>query len=251
MPVDCFCHACSPHPAQAGVRAADSRAARGSCCSDGRVARRWQVDPDRPDRAAIRAAGELLSRGGVIIYPTETYYGLGVRPELPAAVERVFQIKGRAFSKPIPLIASDLEVVLRIVATWPPMAAKLAKAFWPGPLTFVLVAAPFLLPQLHAHTGKIGIRISSHPVARALAEAGGGLLTATSANESGRPPCRALSEMPEALPARVDVLLDAGTLGTGTGDLPSTIVDLTSAVPRLVRPGCIPWEIVEGVLRGE
>ena len=85
----------------------------------------------------------------------------------------------------------------------------------------------------------------------ALAEAGGGLLTATSANESGQPPCRALSEMPEALPAKVDVLLDAGILGTGTGDLPSTIVDLTSALPRLVRPGCIPWEIVEGVLRGE
>jgi len=227
------------------------RAAVQGCHAGRRPAKSWQVDPQRPDQHASDAAGVLLSQGGIVVYPTETYYGLGGHPGLLSAIERIYAIKGRAAVKPLPLIAADLEAVYRAVAEWRPVASELANVFWPGPLTRILNAAPSLLPLLHAHTGKVAVRISSHPVARALARAIGGLLTATSANQSGQRACRTVSEMPEELVARVDGFLAAGTLGEGARDLPSPIIDLSTAVPRLVRPGCIAWERVEEVLSAE
>lgn len=229
----------------------DSRVEPEPSSSGRRVTQRWQVHPQRPEAPTINCAGALLTRGGVVIYPTETYYGLGGNPGLLATVERIYRIKGRAYSKPLPLIGSDLEAVFRAVAEWPLVAERLAEAFWPGPLTLILGAAPSLLPLVHAHTGKVAVRISSHPVAQALARAVGGLLTATSANQSGQRPCRTPAEMPATLLAQVDALLDAGTVGVGTASQPSTIVDLSTTVPGLVRPGCISWERVEQVLSGE
>jgi L-threonylcarbamoyladenylate synthase len=211
----------------------------------------WQVDPQHPATPLIRCAGELLSHGGVIIYPTETYYGLGGNPRLLAAIERIYGIKGREFSKPLPLIASNREAVYRVVADWPLVAERLAEAFWPGPLTLILRAASSVLPLLHAQTGKVAVRISSHPVAQALAAAIGGVLTATSANQSGQPAYRTPTEMPEELLAQVDGLVDAGLSGVGSTDLPSTIVDVSTATPRLVRPGCISWERLERVMNDE
>ena len=213
-----------------------------------RKTRIWQVDPECPDAPTIRCVGELLSRGGVVIYPTETYYGLGGNPGLSAALERIYRIKGRAFNKPLPLIAADREAVYRAVAEWPPVAERLAEAFWPGPLTLILRAASSVLALLHAQTGKVAVRISSHPVAQALAGEIGGLVTATSANESGQQACRTPTEIPEELLAQVDGLIDAGPSGLEGADLPSTILDVSAAVPLLVRPGCIPWERLEEVM---
>ena len=249
LPCSCISDSSSP-PRLSGAGGAELRVAAQSCRAGRRPAKTWQIDPQRPDQHVIDAAGELLSQGGVVVYPTETYYGLGGHPELLSAIERIYTIKGRAAVKPLPLIAADLEAVYRAVADWRPVAKKLAEVFWPGPLTLILNAAPSLVPLLHAHTGKVAVRISSHPVAQALARAIGGLLTATSANQSGQRACRTVSEMPEDLLVQVDGLLEAGTLGEGTIDLPSTIIDLSTAVPRLVRPGCIAWERVEEVLSG-
>ena len=252
MPVDafpCFClsrPSCPPPLSEED--GAVLRAEAEPCYAGSRAIKGRQVDPQHPDERVIHSAGELLARGGVVIYPTETYYGLGGHPGLLSAIERIYKIKGRAFTKPLPLIASDLEAVFRAAAEWPPVARRLAEVFWPGPLTLILDAASSLLPLLHAHSGKVAVRISSHPVAQALARAIGGLLTATSANQSGQRACRTPVEIPEELLVHVDGFLDAGTLGAGSVGLPSTIVDLSAAVPRLVRPGCIPWERVEEVL---
>ncbi|MFP5212072.1 MAG: L-threonylcarbamoyladenylate synthase, partial [Acidobacteriota bacterium] len=147
----------------------------------------WMVDPHAPQPEIIRLAASAVLAEGVIIYPTETLYGLGANPLSEEAVKKVYRVKGRDFDKPLPLIAANRAAALSAVARWTDLAEVLAESFWPGPLTLVLAASPRLPALIHAGTGKIGVRVSSHPVARVLAEASGGLITATSANESGQP----------------------------------------------------------------
>jgi L-threonylcarbamoyladenylate synthase len=181
----------------------------------------------------------------VIVYPTETFYGLGGRPDLEESVKRIYLIKGRDFKKPLPLIAADLDAVGRAVAQWPPVAEKLAQAFWPGPLTMVLPASPHLPQLLHAHTGKTAVRISSHAVAGALAASVGGLLIATSANIAGEPATSNPDRLPSTLLSKVDGMLHGGEL---PGVLPSTIVDVSVAPPRLLRAGRLHWREIENVI---
>jgi L-threonylcarbamoyladenylate synthase len=208
----------------------------------------WKVDPQRPEEASLRSACELLSRSGVIIYPTETSYGLGGNPKMAKVVERIYRIKGREFSKLFPLIASNLQAVHQAVAEWPEPAARLAQVFWPGPLTLILPAASQILPQIHGATGKIGIRISSHPVSQALAAGAGGLLIATSANRTHQRAFQTPSEIPGTFLSLVDGLVDAGPSPEDCRGLPSTIVDACTSPPRLTRAGCIPWERVLQVI---
>lgn len=194
----------------------------------------------------LEQAAAWVNRGGVILYPTETFYGLGGHPLMDQAVERIYRIKGRDTAKALPLIASNVAAVRRAVSNWPEVADRLAEAFWPGPLTILLPAAPSIPPPLHAGTGNLAIRVSSHPVAQALAERAGGLLIATSANRSGEPACRRVADLPRELIAEVDDVLDAGVL---PGGLPSTIVAITPSDLVLVRAGCISFEDVLGVGR--
>lgn len=193
-------------------------------------------------------AAALVSQGGVIIYPTETFYGLGGHPKMERAIERIYRIKGRDSGKPLPLIASDLDAVREAVSGWSDIAERLAAVFWPGPLTLLLPASSSFPPALHAGTGSVAIRISSHPMARTLAKRAGGVLIATSANRSGDPACRSVGEIPPEVTDLVDLVLDTGEL---PGGLPSTIVALTPFGPELVRSGCIPFEDVLGLGRVE
>jgi L-threonylcarbamoyladenylate synthase len=209
------------------------------------AARVCAVDPLHPDAAAIAWAASCITRGGLVVFPTETFYGLGGDPWHAAAVERIFVIKVRDLRKPLPLIAADDAAVRQIAANWPGVADLLARAFWPGPLTLVLAASPLLPPALHAHTGKIAVRVSSHAVARELAASVGGLLVATSANLSGHPPCRHPDELGGKLLSQVDRVLHAGPT---VGGQPSTLVDVTVHPPQLVRAGAIGWERIEAVL---
>jgi len=208
----------------------------------------WSVDARWPQAEIIALAASVIRSGGVVIYPTETFYGLGGDPRSDVAVEGVYRIKGRDFGKPLPLIAADKASLRKVVAKWPPAAERLAEIFWPGPLTLVLAAASLLPPRVHAHTGKIAVRISSHPVAHSLATAAGGLLISTSANASGQPPFSEPAEMSSGFLSHVDGMLDAGKL---SGTLPSTIVDVTGLAPRLLRSGCIPWESIQALFGGE
>jgi len=202
----------------------------------------WKIAPGKIPPGSISEGAALLAEGGVVVYPTETFYALGAIPFMEVAVDRIFSMKGRDSSKPLPLIASRRESVLIAVSYWSDAAEKLASLFWPGPLTLVLPASPKLSPLLHAGTGKVAVRISSHPVAALLAESAGGLLVSTSANRAGeKPPCHT-EEMDSNLLLSADGLIDSGEL---PGGLPSTIVDASASAPRLIRKGTIGWETIQ------
>lgn len=202
----------------------------------------WKGGVDSPDAEVIAAAASVLKRGGIVVYPTETFYGLGGNPALPDTVERIFRIKKRGPEKALPLIASGVPVVREWVDEFPAVAEKLATVFWPGPLTLILPAARRLPPRVHASTGKLAVRVSSHPIARELAAALGGLIISTSANFTDHPACRTPGEIPIDFARQVDGLIDAGGL---PGNLPSTIVDVTGGAPLLVREGHIPFADIE------
>ncbi|MFZ2448229.1 MAG: L-threonylcarbamoyladenylate synthase [Syntrophobacteraceae bacterium] len=205
----------------------------------------WKSGPDKTPREVLAEAASLLARGGVVIYPTETFYALGAVPLMGEALDRVFSVKGREAGKPLPLIGSGKEAVLNAVSGWPEAAEKLAGAFWPGPLTLVLPASSSLPSALHAGTGKVAIRVSSHPVAVLLAEGCGGLLVSTSANRSGEPPPSRPEEIHPDVLARADGFIDAGNLA---GGFPSTIVDVAVFPPRLLRAGAVGWDEIRRVL---
>ena len=182
----------------------------------------------------------MLRRGGLVAYPTETFYGLGALARDRAALARLARAKLRPEGKPLPLLAADLAQVEE-VAVVTPEAARLAARFWPGPLTLVLAAVPGLDDAITAGTATVAIRVPGSDVARALARAAGGALVSTSANVSGEPPPADAAALSPALVARLDHVLDGGTT---PGGLPSTIVSLGADGPRLVRAGVVPFEVV-------
>ena len=171
--------------------------------------------------ADIDAALAALRAGQAIVFPTETFYGVGVDAMNPRALDRLFELKGRDPDKPVALIAADLEMVARIVKEFPPAARRLAREFWPGPLTMVLPARPEVSPALTNREGGVGIRISPHPIALELTRRLGSPLTATSANRAGEPPARTLTAAWEAFGIAIAAYVDGGTL---TGSLPSTVI---------------------------
>ena len=204
------------------------------------------VDRDHPEAAPLDAV-QAIRAGGVIAMPTDTFYGLGVDPFRADAVARIFAIKGRPAERALPIIAADADQVHDRMGALPSLAERLASCFWPGPLT-MLVVAPFALAAgVSGGTGKVGLRVPAHAVARALCAACGTPLTATSANISGAPPSADPDEIWRTLGDRIDLLVDAGHTPGGP---PSTIVDVTGSSPKLVRAGAIRWEAIEACLRG-
>jgi L-threonylcarbamoyladenylate synthase len=186
-------------------------------------------------------AVSALHSGGVVAFPTETFYGIAVDPRSAAAVRRIFTLKRRGPDQPLPLIASGVDQIVDHVGTMTPLAERLAARGWPGPLTLIIPASPRLCADVHLSTGKIAIRVSADPVARALAHSAGHAITSTSANFSGDPPAATPESVLKSLGGDIDVLIDAGPTPAG---LPSTIVDATGDVPVLVRAGAVSWERV-------
>jgi L-threonylcarbamoyladenylate synthase len=190
--------------------------------------------------ARVERAAAALRRGAVVAYPTETFYGLGALAADRAALARLAAAKLRPDGKPLPLIAADLEQVAAVAAL-EPLARSLAAAFWPGPLTLVLPAAPSVAPEITAGTGTVGIRVPGSEVARLLARLAGGPIVSTSANLSGEPPPVSAAELAPALLARVDEVLDAGP---APGGLASTIVAVDRGRMSLLREGPVPFETI-------
>ena len=189
----------------------------------------------------LTAAADALRTGGIVAFPTETFYGLAVDPRSAPAVERVFALKGRSSGQALPLIAAGVEQVATQVGTLSPLARRLADRAWPGPLTLIIAASPALCEHVHRSTGKVAVRVTADPVARALAERAGHPITSTSANLSGETPAVTADAVARAFDDRLDVLIDAGRT---PGGLPSTIVDATGDTPLLVRAGIVAWERV-------
>jgi L-threonylcarbamoyladenylate synthase len=202
---------------------------------------------DRELEARVRAVAAVLRRGGIVAYPTETFYGLGALARDGAAVDRLARAKGRPDGKPLPLLAADAAQVAE-VAEVGAAAARLAAAFWPGPLTLVLPARPGLAAPVTAGTATVAVRVPGSEVARALAREAGGALVSTSANLSGEPPPSRAADLAPALRARLDDVLDGGPT---PGGLPSTIVALDGEEALLVRDGAVPFGTVKAALRGE
>ncbi|UCD11087.1 MAG: threonylcarbamoyl-AMP synthase [Nitrospinaceae bacterium] len=202
-----------------------------------------KVDPhDENDLAIAAAAARLvLDRGGVIAFPTDTFYGLGADPKNEAALARVFSAKGRAANKPLLVLVASPEEALDLAESLPATARKLIDALWPGPLTLVLNAKKNLPDRLTAGTGTIGLRQPGSEFTLALLRALGRPLTATSANPSGHP-----SPATAALcSAGVDLVLDTGPL---PGGRESTILDVTVSPPRILREGAVARERIEEAL---
>jgi L-threonylcarbamoyladenylate synthase len=196
----------------------------------------------------ISAAVAALKRGAVIAFPTETLYGLGADALNPAAVEKVFQLKGRDAGNPIPVLIADREMLLSLVSHIPPVADKLIAQFWPGPLTIVLPARRDIPPPLVNAAGGVGVRISSQPIARELVKSFGRPLTATSANPSGRPAARTAQEAKEYFSEQIDIFVDGGNLNSQTG---STVVALVGDSVRIIRAGDVDRSQLETVLGAE
>lgn len=172
---------------------------------------------------------ETLRNGGIICYPTETFYALGVDPWNESAREKLYKLKNRPAEKELPLIASSTEMVSRVCDTSDPRLTILAQKFWPGPLTIVLPAKD--------HSTSYAIRVSSNVSARLISEILGDPVISTSANITGAEPVRKPDDLSEELSAGIDVVLNAGIC---PGGLPSTIISLMNSEPRILREGAIP-----------
>lgn len=160
------------------------------------------VDPDRPEPAVLAEAAAVLRRGGLVVIPTDTVYGLAVHPDVPAGLARVYGAKGRAEDKPIVLLISTADQVARLGGEFGACAARLAAAFWPGAVTLIVSTA----------TGTQGFRVPDSVAARGLLALCGGALHVTSANRSGDAPPRCAADAAAALGDAVDLVLDAGTV---------------------------------------
>jgi len=199
-----------------------------------------------PDDDAGRAAAiEALRAGAIVALPTDTVYGIAVAMDAPGGIERLFAAKRRAPEKGIVLLLADAAQA-REIGHWPPAAAALADAFWPGGLTLVVPRRPDVaLPEaLTGGAATIGLRVPDHPAPRALAAAVGPLPT-TSANISGLPEAGDAAAILDQLGDEVGLILDGGTAHGGPS---STVVDCSVDPPRLLRPGAVAITDVEAVL---
>jgi L-threonylcarbamoyladenylate synthase len=192
-------------------------------------------DPCQSEEA-VRQAAQLIVNGGVVAFPTETFYGLAALATDYQAIDKLYQLKKRPAQKSLSILIADLAELDDWIETKPNQALHLAARFWPGPLTLIFPAARHLPTNLTAGTGKIGVRISSHPVAQALVREVGGPITATSANRSKSPNCRSASEVITQLGSDLEAILDAGLT---PGGKVSTIADVTTRPPKILRVGAI------------
>jgi L-threonylcarbamoyladenylate synthase len=195
-------------------------------------------DPDRAGESLSKAAAAVLS-GRIVALPTESFYGLAVNAMDESAIRRLLEVKQVKKPHPILLLIPSVEGLDQYVRRIPPIAEVLIEKFWPGGLTLVMEARRNISPLLTAGTGKIGVRLSSHPIAAGLARAVGLPVTGTSANITGSRPCVLANEVLRSLGGAVDLILDGGETEGGKG---STVLDVAADPPRLLREGMVDRE---------
>lgn len=203
-----------------------------------------RVDPAAPHEQAIAAAAELIRAGRLVAFPTETVYGLGANALDPAAIDRIYEAKGRPAGNPLIVHVADAEMARALVLEWPPVAGRLATAFWPGPLTLVLRKRPVVPDRVTAGLPTVAVRVPAHPVALALIRAAGVPIAAPSANRSTEVSPTTARHVVKSLGEAVDLVLDAGPTRVG---VESTVVDVTREPPLLLRPGGVSAEAIAAV----
>ena len=198
--------------------------------------------------SSIEDGIEALRNGELVVYPTETVYGIAADPFSPEALKRLFAVKGREAMKAVAMIAADADAAFSLAREVPPIAHRLADCFWPGPLTLVMPARSDIAAELVGTGGGVGVRVSPHPTARALAAGFGKPITATSANLAGESPAKTLAEAHRALGGKVKVYLEGGTLGASA---PSTVVEVIDGEWRIIREGAVSGRQIAAALAEE
>ena len=198
-----------------------------------------------PDEAALSLAGELIREGQLVGFPTETVYGLGANALDEAAVRGIFEAKGRPGDNPLIVHVSCLEEIPPLIdGEMPEQAKKLAAAYWPGPMTMIFPRGSAIPDAVTAGMDSVGIRLPSHPAARALIRAAGRPIAAPSANRSGRPSPTTAGHVLADMQGRIPLILAGGSCQVG---LESTVVDIRGEVPRILRPGGVTPEMIASV----
>ncbi|MCD6291780.1 MAG: threonylcarbamoyl-AMP synthase [Anaerolineae bacterium] len=201
------------------------------------------VSASAPD--ALERAMVILRSGGVVAFPTDTVYGVGVHAFVPAAVARLYQVKRRPTDRPIPILLADPEDMEMVARDISPLAWELARLFWPGPLSLVLPRHPRVPDEVVAGGNSVAVRIPDHMIPQRLARLLHAPLAASSANLSGGPNASTAQEVMEQIGQEIDLVIDGGPC---PGGVPSTILDLTSDPPRLLRQGPITRAMLADVI---
>jgi L-threonylcarbamoyladenylate synthase len=195
------------------------------------------------DPNTLITARELIRAGQLVAFPTDTVYGVAAAVFDPQAIEGLFDVKDRERSKAIPVLLSDQDELPRVTARASDMAERLARQFWPGPLTLVVPKHP-ALPSNLSPFSTVGVRVPDHPVALALLKQSGPLAV-TSANLSGQPNCKNAFEVYAQLESRIPLIIDGGKT---PGGAPSTVVDCTQDEPFILRSGPLSLERIREAL---
>lgn len=201
-----------------------------------------RVDPRHPEEDKIALAAAVIRRGELVAFPTETVYGLGANALDEAAVARIFTVKGRPFEDPLIVHIGHLEMLASLVSQVAETARVLASRFWPGPLTLVLPKAPIVPTGVTAGLGTVAVRIPSHPVALALLTQADVPIAAPSANRFGHTSPTTAAHVREDLGDQINMILDGGATTVG---VESTVIELSSVRPKILRPGGVPREAIE------
>ena len=196
------------------------------------------------DKEAIARGGEILKRGGLVAFPTETVYGLGGNALDPMASKKIYAAKGRPSDNPLIVHIAEMEALAPIVKSVPEKAKILAKKFWPGPLTMIFEKSDLVPLETTGGLESVAVRFPSDPIAAALILASSGYVAAPSANTSGRPSPTTAQHVEEDLGDAIDMIIDGGQVNIG---LESTIVALTGDIPMILRPGYVTQKMLEEV----
>ncbi len=209
------------------------------------ITRVIKVDPRSPDPQAVAEAARLIRTGGLVAFPTETVYGLGADALNAEAVRRLFQAKGRPPNDPVIVHLADEGWLTCVASHVPPMAFRLARRFWPGPLTLILPKAASVPDMVTAGLPTVAVRVPSHPVALALIRAADTPVAAPSANLFGHTSPTTAEHVLADLEGKIDLILDGGATWIG---VESTVLDLTGDQPQILRPGGVPREALMELL---
>lgn len=204
-----------------------------------------KIDKNQIDETIIQEAGEILRSGGLVAFPTETVYGLGADALQEEAARKTYEAKGRPSDNPLIVHIAQKEDLRKIAVNIPAETERLVSRFWPGPLTMIFDKAQCVPYGTTGGLETVAVRMPEDPVARALIRAGGGFVSAPSANTSGRPSPTSADHVKEDLGGKIDMILDGGTVDIG---LESTILDMTVSPPMILRPGAITAEMIGKVI---
>jgi len=209
------------------------------------MARLIKIDPDRPREETIKEAAKIIKDGGLVAFPTETVYGLGTDALNEEAVRRIFKVKGRSFNKPLSILIGRKEDLRQYVQEISKSAQVLIERFWPGPLTLILRASLLIPDIIKGENNTIGIRMPNCRVALEIVKTSGVPLACPSANLSGRPSPTKAEEVIKDLGEKIDLILDGRETKIG---VESTVLDLTTSPPTMVREGALKREEIEEVV---